>query len=74
MYEWGSSIFLHRCKNCGRWIKPRADYVVKYGGDIIEERYCSPICARERRKKEEQAQEQIDELNRMIYGDEDEQN
>lgn len=74
MYDWGSSIFPHRCKNCGRWIKPRTDHVVKYSGDIIEERYCDPICARKRREKGEQEQEQRDKLNRMIYGDEDEQN
>ena len=72
MYDWGSSIFPHRCKNCGRWIKPRTDHVVKYSGDIIEERYCDPICARKRREKGEQEQEHRDQLNRMIYGGEDE--
>lgn len=72
MYDWGSSIFPHRCKNCGRWIKPRTDHVAKYSGDIIEERYCDPICARKRREKGEQEQEQRDKLNRMIYGGEDE--
>lgn len=68
MYDWKSSIFLHRCKNCGRWIKPRTNHVVKCSWIEIMERYCDPICAKEERKKEEQKREQRDELNRIIYG------
>ena len=71
MYDWESSVFLHRCKNCGRWIKPRTNHIVKYSWDVIVERYCDPICARERRNKREQEQEQRDKLNRMIYGGEE---
>lgn len=70
MYDWKSSILPHRCKNCGRWIKPRTNHVVKYSYDMAE-RYCDPICAREKRKKEKQEQEQRDKLNRIIYGGEE---
>lgn len=71
MYDWKSSILPHRCKNCGRWIKPGTNHVVKCSWDEIVERYCSPICARNQRRKEDQKQEQIDRLNRIIYGGEE---
>lgn len=70
MYDWKSSILPHRCKNCGRWIKPRTNHVVKCSWEIMEGRYCDPICARKEREKEEQEREQRDKLNRMIYGGE----
>lgn len=71
MYDWKSSILPHRCKNCGRWIKPRTNHIIKYSCDVIEGRYCDPICAREKREKGKQEQEQRDELNRIIYGGEE---
>lgn len=68
MYDYKSSILPYRCKNCGRWIKPRTNHVVKCSGDVIVERYCSPICARKQRRKEDREQERRDKLNRIIYG------